>query len=54
MQESTKHEIMDAIELIAEETSTPIDVVIEALTGRAFDEDDAGNLKAAFKKYLNT
>lgn len=52
MNEPTKYGLMAAIETIAEATRTPNDVIIEALTGIALDEEDAGNLKAAFELFI--
>lgn len=53
MNEPTKYGLMAAIETIAEATRTPNDVIIEALTGIALDEEDAGNLKAAFELFYS-
>lgn len=52
MKEDTKHKLLDAIEEIGEATNCPCDAIIEVLTGVAFDEEDAGHLKATICKYL--
>lgn len=52
MKEDTKHKLLDAIQEIGEETNCPCDAIIKALTGVAFDKEDAGHLNSAICKYL--
>jgi len=41
--------ILDAIELINEETKTDLSAIVDALTGVALSEEDAGEIKSYFE-----